>query len=201
MSSFKVGDRVRAVSQSCGWGYVEKGDVGTISRVNIGSRWGYQVDFPRHSSWSASEGDLELINGNEGEKVSRRTFKLLKDTVGVRKGALYQEECEDGTQPYSIITPEFAKSTATGTKARYADRALIEEQPQWFVEVFKVEPAYMTKEELEKWEAFQKFNAKAKPGPKSGAKKKKYVGKYTGAQRSAHMKAYWARRKAAERGE
>lgn len=102
--------------------------------------------------------------------AQRRTFKLLKDTIAIRKGALYQEQCDDGTQPYEMITPEFNKSD-TVTKAIYHDRSLVEDQPQWFTEVFKVQPEYMTQAELDQWEAFKASQAKPKRVRKPAAKK------------------------------
>ena len=62
MSKFKVGDKVRAVCASHGWGFsVNKGDIGMV--VSIPGYGGhlYYVDFPHHKTWHAIEGDLELV--------------------------------------------------------------------------------------------------------------------------------------------
>lgn len=68
---------------------------------------------------------------------TRRTFRLLKDTPEVSKGALFQEACDDGDQEYilldhSYIVPDdyfdFYKSISFS-------RETVEEQPAWFEEV------------------------------------------------------------------
>ena len=56
---FKVGDRVRAISESFGWGTVKKGDIGTI--IQITSHRDIRVDFPKDKGWRAHEKDLELV--------------------------------------------------------------------------------------------------------------------------------------------
>lgn len=95
--------------------------------------------------------------------MGRRTFRQLKETPDVKKGALWQEDCEDGTQPYSLITPEHDKSD--NGVISYHKRSLVEDQPKWFVEVFPIIPAYMTAEEKTAYEAFVK-KQKAKKGKK-----------------------------------
>jgi len=80
----------------------------------------------------------------------RRTFKALKAFPGVKKGQLFQEQCDDGTQPYSPLKG----SDTEGLDIEFEDRKIVEQNPSWFVEVFEVSPRYMTKEEVDMWTAF-----------------------------------------------
>ena len=59
MSKFRVGDEVRAISASYGWGYVTKGDIGHV--LSIGGLDELQVDFPNKNGWHCSAEDLELV--------------------------------------------------------------------------------------------------------------------------------------------
>lgn len=93
------------------------------------------------------------ITSNGDKPMAKRTFKQLKEDATLKAGALWQEECEDGTQPYSMITPESFKSTGESSYS-IDTRSLVEDNPTWFVEVFKVEPEYMTQEELDRYHTF-----------------------------------------------
>jgi len=73
---FKIGDKVRAISQSHGWGNVEYGDIGTIIRksANFEEEGIYFVDFglfsEKATNWKAHESCLELVeNSVKGEFV------------------------------------------------------------------------------------------------------------------------------------
>lgn len=55
---FKVGDKVKAIDQSYGWGGVKKGDIGVIREIKDSGE--IIVNFPKQSYWSAKEKDLEL---------------------------------------------------------------------------------------------------------------------------------------------
>ena len=131
-------------------------------------------------------------NSKENKPMGRRTFKQLKDTPKIRKGALWQEQCEDGTQPYEMITPEYDRSENKQTLVE-STRSIVEEQPSWFVEVFKVEPEYMTREQLD---AYQAFLGQKKRGRPVGSKTKKAA-----PTTKAKMAASWTpeRRKAQAR--
>jgi len=133
-----------------------------------------------------------ITNSKEKKPMGRRTFKQLKDTPKIRKGALWQEQCEDGTQPYEMITPEYDRSENKQTLVE-PTRSIVEEQPSWFVEVFKVEPEYMTREQLE---AFEAFLGQKKRGRPVGSKTKKAA-----PTTKAKMAASWTpeRRKAQAR--
>lgn len=57
MSKFKVGDKVRVIAESNGWGAVSKGDVGVIAHV---SDTHLQVNFPAQSDWRGTHNCFEL---------------------------------------------------------------------------------------------------------------------------------------------
>lgn len=165
MSKFRVGDPVRILSGPDMDHMI--GDVGTIV-MHDGSRLiPYTVRVRGKSRLGAYDPEeLELITKEGGATVARRTFKLIKDTPTLTKGAILQEACDDGTQEYVLLSSDFDKDH--GSQPSIYNRALVEEQPSWFVEVFAVEPQYMTREELDQWEAFKVKSAtarKAKPAP------------------------------------
>lgn len=114
--------------------------------------------------------DEDQLIPQGGEQMARKTYKLIKDTVDVRKGALFQEACDDGDQEYVLITREYIKHPeghrALGWNKVNIDRHSVEKQPQWFTEVFKVTPEYMTRAELDQWEAFKaRKTKKSLPAP------------------------------------
>lgn len=96
---------------------------------------------------------VQYDTNNGGKEMARRTFRQVKETVDTKRGSLWQEECDDGTQPYMLITKDLHKGDHPDIN--YRDRKLVEEQPEWFVEVFQVEPQYMTADEIAQWEAFK----------------------------------------------
>lgn len=179
MSKFNKGDKVKRII------YSHAGmDVGDLATVKSASGDGinptvYLEEYP----YGHSGKNLALITSKE-DKPMRRTFKLLKDTPLVKKGAIIQEDCEDGTQPYSWITPEFAKGEDKVGSIR--TRRLVEEAPEWFVEVFAVEPAWMTKEELEKYHTFLKGQKPAKRKYTKKTVKKSKTGKTLGRPRKTN---------------
>lgn len=105
--------------------------------------------------WYVTEDEVRYTTSNskENKPMGRRTFKLIKDAPTIKKGAVYQEQCEDGTQPYELLDKNYSKANNGHV---ITDRSLVEDAPQWFVEVFKVEPEYMTREQLDAFEAFKK---------------------------------------------
>lgn len=152
MSEFKVGDKVRVTTQ-------DNDHVSTISFVDENKVYPYKLSVP-NGDWinAYRDGELELVTTKEEKKpMERRTFKQLKDTVDTKKGALWQENCDDGTQGFSLISEEHVKH---GEFSDYGDefytRDAVITQSDWFVEVFKVTPEYMTENELNKWNEFNK---------------------------------------------
>lgn len=68
---YKVGDTVRAVGESRGWGHVKRGDVGKIVEVvNGSSNYKYWVNFSSQKNWQANDRDLELVKEGESSIVA-----------------------------------------------------------------------------------------------------------------------------------
>lgn len=84
--------------------------------------------------------------------MARRTFRLKKDSPVYKKGSLYQEACDDGTQDYVLINrEESAKFVLSSVGRVVSSRDSIENNPTWFEEVFQVLPEYATKTEIEQF--------------------------------------------------
>lgn len=71
---FKIGDRVRAIYASHGWGCVNKGDIGTVIRKSSSFEKNniYYVDFGEHKAtyWKGHESCFELVEESmQGEFV------------------------------------------------------------------------------------------------------------------------------------
>lgn len=139
---------------------------------------------------------LEFID--EGEKpMARRTFRQLKETVDSKKGCVWQEACDDGDQEYAVITPELVKGE--DKDITYSDHSLVQDQPEWFVEVFQVEPQYMTTIELAQFEEFKKkitVRAKVSVGGKKPLSTSKRKSAWTPERRAAQAKRMKAARAA-----
>ncbi len=185
MSKFQEGQKVKVLADSQDW----TGDKEYMGGKAVG-KTGYiqarqdEGEYVLYASLTTPldgymgyyyDHELELITSKEGKPMARRAFKLIKETP-LKKGAIFQEDCDDGTQPYSLIDNgrEFYKGTeSTYGDHRVADRSLVEGAPQFFVEVFAVEPQYMTREELDRFEAFKKtlHPTKRKTTKKPAAKK------------------------------
>ena len=101
MSEFRVGDEVKAVSASYGWGPVTKGDIGHV--LSIDSSGELQVDFPAQKNWFCREHDLELV---EPKSDQDQVKALLK---GAKIGA-------------TMIGDALAKSQEAELTTRYGDR-------------------------------------------------------------------------------
>ncbi|MGW5074028.1 hypothetical protein [Rhodococcus sp. NPDC004095] len=166
MSKFKVGDKVRCINPS------------SPSQPYAGAGWevGLTYLINEVSSYNRGESDtcyyggkgncgvfseyLELATEGGDMPYQRRTFKQLKDSVTVKKDARWQEACDDDTQEYILLDQSFNKDPQQ--TQRIYDRSLVEDDPKNFVEVFKVSPEYMTREELDQFEAFKKVQKPTK---------------------------------------
>jgi hypothetical protein len=202
MAKFKKGDRVRVTDPNSAY----FGERGTITD----SRNGWSGDPHEVLTIQLERGDgVNLYNRkftlvSEGEKVmGRRTFKQLREDPTVKAGAIWQEACDDGDQEYVLLNYETHHKG--GTRVHISERELVENQPKWFVEVFQVTPQYMTREELDQWEAFKgrKSYGRIKSdlmAVQPARKGRGYV--WTPAQKRAHsrrMKKMWAAKRAAKR--
>lgn len=200
MSKFQVGDIVKVVQGP------NTGFSAPIADLPGNSYSGYvfsdedDTRLPNKQDNVFTEEALELITAKENKVMARRTFKLLKDTPDCKKGAIFQEECEDGTQPYVLITSD--NSLDTGIY-KYNTRSLVEDAPNWFVEVFKVEPEYMTREELDRYHAFIKGKTATPKNPKVSIAKNINLGKVSKSVKTTntHNSEYWtpAKRRAQSR--
>jgi hypothetical protein len=74
----------------------------------------------------------------------RMRYVVLKETPELKKGAIVKEDCDDGTQGFTCVTPAFEKFEDNGT--HYGRKTVIN-QPEWFE---KVDLVYLTKEQVKK---------------------------------------------------
>jgi hypothetical protein len=204
MSKFKVGDRVKFTDKAvCSDKRLDRVSYIEIEKLRGDGRVDYygSYDFAGKritGCGCCSDEDFELLITEGGAQMARKTYKLIKDTPTIKKGAIYQEACDDGTQEYVLLDKSFLRgSWPTNSTIKIFDRSLVEDAPQFFVEVFQVEPQYMTAPELEQWDAFKATKTK-----KLVAKVEAVVTKsaWTPARRkaqSAKIKAAWAAKKAA----
>lgn len=171
MAKFKVGDKVRFKDYTaCGDYREHRGEIATIARDTGDNYLRWSVEWADGETSYVDEDNMTLATAMQGEKVMRKTYRQIKETPDSHKGNIWQEACDDGTQEYISITPEFIKGAETSIC--YPDRSLVEDQPKWFVEVFQVEPQFMTREELDQFEAFKKRE-------KSPTAKRKYAKRNT----------------------
>lgn len=80
----------------------------------------------------------------------RETYILLKDSPELKKGALIQEECDDGDQDFRCINePEYKKEKDDDVDILYS-RAVVENNPDWFQKVIVVTVSVDEKKKIEK---------------------------------------------------
>lgn len=77
-SKFKIGDKVKAISQSFSWGYVKLGDIGVVSSIRS---LGYGVDFDNQKGWKAKESDLELVSEEREDLLAEAYRRYPPGTV------------------------------------------------------------------------------------------------------------------------
>lgn len=165
MVEFKVNDKVSGIEIST---YGHSNYVPSLMKT---ANYGFVKDYcsetnvqvwnhDRSDWWPYKASDLTLFNKGE-INVKRRTFKLTKELPELTKGALAQEKCDDGDQDYTVLDQSFVKyEDEHGRKTVTYPRKAVEDEPNYFVEVFAVEPAYMTRDELDQFEAFKTAKAK-----------------------------------------
>lgn len=103
--TFKVGDKVRAVGGSRGWGGVDQGDEGVVTGFDESDR-DIICSFPGQSPWYAQESDLELV-----EKVVQPDAapeKVVEKKVRRKKLAnhLYAVVHKDSTNDIELLTSD-----------------------------------------------------------------------------------------------
>lgn len=72
--AFKIGDRVKAVKATRGWGYVKHGDIGIIAEVPSNPHDCYAADFPTQKNWWGNKECFELVTNCE--ELSKPAFKV-----------------------------------------------------------------------------------------------------------------------------
>lgn len=70
---FKVGDKVRVINQTHGWGQVKKGNIGEV--ISIKYHDVYIVEFPNQPDWHGSEKCFELVETKENPNPTKHKFK------------------------------------------------------------------------------------------------------------------------------
>lgn len=132
---------------------------------------GFSIEGCHHSY--AKGGYLELL---ETQDLQRATYRLKRSTPTMYAGAILQERCDDGTQPYDLLDHSFLKGNeaAAHTKFGISDRSLVEHAPTWFERVYPANPAWMNQAEVDAYKAFQASQKqKTKKTTKKVAPKKK----------------------------
>ncbi len=104
-TTFKIGDKVRAVGGSRGWGNVDEGDEGVVTGFDE-SDGDIICSFPAQSRWFAQETDLELV-----EKVVQPETapeKVVEKKVRRKKLAnhLYAVVHKDSTNDIELLTSD-----------------------------------------------------------------------------------------------
>lgn len=164
--SYKKGQRYR-LDDDIGCADARKGDVVIITQDSDVPR--FKVERTGNYCCYHSEGFgryAVLLTETGDQPVQKRTFKLLKETEWLSKGALFQEETPGSTSSaYKLVTLEsfrFEDASGIRTAGCLRSRESVEDNPKWFVEVFQVEPQYMTQSELDQFESFKKNLTKKK---------------------------------------
>ena len=219
MIKFKVGDTVRVVNAGATYSNCSPSRISSCDETNwIEHRAAYDGNISKEEflilaiedagsydrlvidngaeRFVIGERGLELITKG-GAPMARKTYKLIKDTPTMVKGAILQEQCDDGTQPYIMLNND-THCKDPSYRISIAKRELVEDQPKWFVEVFQVEPQYMTRDELDQWEAFKTTKTRKSVAVKSAPVDTNPKSAWTPARRKAHsakIKAAWAAKK------
>jgi hypothetical protein len=160
---FKVGDKVRA-NKDCtndimgGEGVIEHiSPDGTYCEIRMTKASIYYKvgDVTCNTTWPRN---IELIK--EHNNMARRTFRLKKDTYDLKKGALFQEACDDGDQKYVLLNGDsFYRwddwRTYWDDVRQSVSRNGAENNPEWFEEVFPASQEWLTAEEVEEFKEFR----------------------------------------------
>lgn len=125
---FKVGDRIRSKY------FTTIGREGLIiEKSDTHYCWVIKFDDEKSIERAAYHEDyLELLSPKEGGSMRKR-YILLKESPEFEKGAVFEEQCDDGTQDFDCITPDKRKEDVRSSA--YYDREVVIDQPDWFQEV------------------------------------------------------------------
>ena len=85
---FKVGDEVRAIDESCGWGSISKNDIGKIIKID---HHRIIVDFPNQEDWECKEKDIELVSKDYAKLKIGDRVRFLDKKSGDRIPDFYSD--------------------------------------------------------------------------------------------------------------
>lgn len=148
MSKFKVGDRVKIVSEISGSLTDEIGKTTSIESVD--SYGGYHLKGISGGGWQDCE--LELVTKKENKMG--KYYRVQKDTPGWLAGAIIQQlepsDSNDKNPDYRAIS-DLWEPFEEGYPTDYVELAdIVENSPEWFVRVYDVKVLgkikYLTKE-------------------------------------------------------
>jgi hypothetical protein len=104
-----------------------------------------QTTLSNQEYWYAQNIRVDPITNSIKKTMGRKRYELLKDTPECKKGAIFEEMCDDGTQNYQLITPQHVRFS---DEYEYYDedngnlpqlyRAEVEKNPTFFREVVEV---------------------------------------------------------------
>lgn len=82
----------------------------------------------------------------------RKKYILLKDAPEIKKGAGFEEECDDGDQDYICSDGKYIVDYIRGCLIRFS-KTVVEKQPEWFEKIENIE---VPKQHLAKVKKFVK---------------------------------------------
>lgn len=146
--NFKIGDKVRILD--CGG--KDSDHIGIVGYVY--DTWGSgkypEVGESRFSSMNngniCSAKLVEVITSSPTKDVNKtmlKTYRLLKETISLKAGAILQSAYDDGAKGYKVITKDLEKYP--DIRMSLLNSEAVEKQPDWFEEI--VEIAYLSKDE------------------------------------------------------
>lgn len=168
---FKVGDLVRV--ERANYSRFMIGGIFPITRIaygnliylaGSGSKY-WQADHPQGSglSFVGRPGEDKEVK----KSMARKKYILLKDTPELKKGAILEEMCDDGTQDFTVTEGIYSEESDRG-KITFS-RKVVMKQPNWFEEVTLW---HLTKAEVKKLLSRATRTKTKKRGPGRSKKKK-----------------------------
>lgn len=183
IENFRVGDKVKLIKNDRRY-HSWVGDTGEVSSV----RGDYGPETLRvytkgvYRDWHK---EYTKLVTDKGENMSRRTFRLIKDAPEIKKGILVQENCDEGNQEYVTLNMDKFMRFDDWTKyfsspSNSFSRDTVEQNPEWFEEVFPATEQWLTKEERDNLAKFLGGQTtKAPVGPANSAASGPYSFLYT----------------------
>lgn len=160
MAKFKIGDKVRILSYPHTSRNHLIGDIGTVKSLHGGQpSWPIEVAIVGKRNGDYAGKEIELVKSEEKTTMARRTFRQRKDSPELKKGTLVQEACDDGNQEYRVL--DITKYYRFDDWSKYFNnpvyklsRNAVEQNSDWFEEVFPATKDWLTKEELDTYREF-----------------------------------------------